>query len=80
MPFECCDTLVFLIYLEALEIFVNFYLFKLEINADLGELLLFQGRGDKVLNLGLLANDKVVLVLCQLLLIVFRDFAVIFLL
>jgi len=43
VPFESCDTLVFLIDLKALKIFIDFGLFELEINTDLGELLLFQG-------------------------------------
>jgi hypothetical protein len=80
LPLESCNALVFLIDLEALEVLIDFGLLKLEVNADLGELLLFQGRRYEVLNLGLLANDKVVLVLGQLLLVVFRGFAVIFLL
>ena len=80
LPLESRDALVFLVDLEALEVLIDFGLLKLEVNADLGELLLFQGRRYEVLNLGLLANDKVVLVLGQLLLVVFRGFAVIFLL
>ena len=80
LPLESRYSLVFLVDLEALEVLIDFGLLKLEVNADLGELLLFQGRRYEVLNLGLLANDKVVLVLGQLLLVVFRGFAVIFLL
>ena len=80
LPLESRNALVFLVDLEALEVLIDFCLLKLEVNADLGELLLFQGGRYEVLNLGLLANDKVVLVLGQLLLVVFRGFAVIFLL
>lgn len=80
LPLESRNALVFLVDLEALEVLIDFGLLKLEVNADLGELLLFQGGRYEVLNLGLLANDKVVLVLGQLLLVVFRGFAVIFLL
>jgi hypothetical protein len=43
VPFESCDALVFLINLEALKILIDFGLFKLEVNTDLGELLLLQG-------------------------------------
>ena len=80
LPLESRNALVFLVDLEALEVLIDFGLLELEVNADLGELLLFQGGRYEVLNLGLLANDKVVLVLGQLLLVVFRGFAVIFLL
>lgn len=80
LPLESRNALVFLVDLEALEVLIDFCLLKLEVNADLGELLLFQGGRYEVLNLRLLANDKVVLVLGQLLLVVFRGFAVIFLL
>lgn len=43
VPFESCDTLVFLIDLEALKILIDFALLELEVNTDLGELLLLQG-------------------------------------
>lgn len=43
MPFVSCDPLVFLIDLEALKILIDFALFELEVNTDLGELLLLQG-------------------------------------
>ena len=42
VPFESCDPLVFLIDLEALKILIDFALLELEINTDLGELLLLQ--------------------------------------
>lgn len=43
VPLESCNTLVFLIDLEALKILIDFNLFELEVNTDFGEFLLFQG-------------------------------------
>jgi hypothetical protein len=41
VPLESCNTLVFLIDLEALKILIDFNFFELEVNTDLGEFLLF---------------------------------------
>jgi hypothetical protein len=71
LPFESRNSAVFFVDFQTLEVFINLGLLELEVNTDLGEFLLLEGGGDKVLDLSLFGKYKVVLVLGQLLLIVF---------
>ena len=65
MPLEGFDAFVLLINLEAVEVLVDLFLLKLEVNADLAELLGLQSRRNEVLHRGLLGSNEIFLLLSQ---------------